>query len=591
MSRLILLLLVGCQGPSEPAPKPQPAAPAPKPAAAKPAPPAPSAKGALALLSERTVIAAGLEGLGELFAMVSSVGPLLGPPPELPFDPRTGWAKAGIDPQAGLALAVDPRLPAPQTAILVKMTDRKAFLGTLESLGFPLELKDPLGRTAIGSLGGRPVLVAEKQGWFVIVPTTDQPDSGRVGLEAFLDGKGLKAQTGAGARAWGLVRKLDTLQMGIPVLDGAAKVIEAASLHFGPKVGGLRIAGPLVRALEPKAKPPKFSAVYPGDDWLLLRFGVAPDATALLKTASKDLGATLAHALTLALGDEPEGLAQAFPGHGMYGLRLRKGQNPEHFVALGVADVKNARATLQRLCLRYLKQTPGAALTERRGGWLLETMWRRVAVELRGDVALIGPPEVLSTLGKGDPRLDEAMALGVFGGVAEIFERVLPAVLGEDHAKGLREVWAPYLVGDRLETMLAFVGDRLELSGGASFANLLGAGMGAATLFAHLKARPLVASGPPEVRAFFLAVDPFGEPLAGAKVSLGGATLVSDAEGRASWRGVPAAGEALALKVEAPAGFDPPKANMGWRFVVRYPNGGPLLKGFRLVFEPQEKSP
>lgn len=155
---------------------------------------------AAALDAEHTVAVVGFEHPDVLArAVVEVVGPDIVTTAQtwLGFDPsrEDAWRALGLDPGAGLAVALDARLRAPDGSprplLLLRATDLDPLLERAREAGRPLALSAP-GEDGVARLDGLPATlwVGRKAGWTAILPDMHTADATRAAFADWLTGPG-----------------------------------------------------------------------------------------------------------------------------------------------------------------------------------------------------------------------------------------------------------------------------------------------------------------------------------------------------------------------------------------------------------------
>lgn len=522
-------------------------------AAAQPAPQAPPAVGGTtpavfaALSAEHTVAVSGFEGLDGLAAQVAKLMAELPEPlkadmqEELPkgfdslvermgFDPRdrAAWATVGLDPAAGVSLAVDLRLrlvnSAPLPVLLARVSDRGKLVAALERLdpAFDLALPETDGVARLTTPDGV-ALLGTRGDFTALMPIEDgvDADAARAAFAGWLkasdpplskaEGLAPALEMPGAARGFGVVLTRALLQVAPEpppkvFADFYTARFPALSLSVGAdlKSGRLRLQGDpaAVKALRqilisPHAAPAldRFAQTA----GLVGGFSINPrelfdGVVALIPPERGDVqGQVLIgkNAVPVVLGVSLDDLGAALSGHGAVmatasGL-MTPGDKPL-VVALGVADEEVMDRILPVALDRLAAQGEGTREPTKFGaieGHILKTGPRPTFVVRAGDALLFGPSRTaidgaIAMGAKPDPaRPRLSFADGAFYGLA-VARGLFDALAADDRLgageelAAVRAFWDAHL-GGSLSIALR-VDDHGIVASGPAAALLLGTG-------------------------------------------------------------------------------------------------------------------
>ena len=418
-----------------------------------------------ALSARDTVGLVSLEGLDDIVrnadAMAAQLpanvkqmaGPLLDPAQRkaaLGFDPATaaGWTGIGLDPQAGLALALDARVHpnegAPTPMLLLRVTDRVALGKWLGArLGKPVNLGAADEGVRDVALGDRKVRAGRLHGWTtLLLDESPQPTDLQLnGFKQVLTGAGpvlgedsafraavAEAPAGTRAVAWGgldgtaallKAQKLPAEQLAI--VDHLGHLFRGLAVYGGPAGGGARLVASadgvhaLRQVLVPARDAPDFAAHVPGKGWAALRIslnlkevfdGAMAFLPASLGQARGAVGAARMF-MPMAVGFGWDDLTKALSGHAVIAVSLSSlnsagslspagdaAKGPVDWRAfLGVEDEKAADALLVQVIAAIRKRglTVQDVTVAAAKGWKLEAAGLQAVLVRHGDLVILAP--------------------------------------------------------------------------------------------------------------------------------------------------------------------------------------------------------
>lgn len=353
-----------------------------------------------------------------------------------PAKPAT-WQQFGIDPQLGVALAIDLRLAAanrdPVPVFLLRVTDRARLLAALNKAGLAVTAGKQVGPVAEWSVNGAALWVGERGPDTAVVPvflSRGDPAALRSGFEQFLhtDAEPLSARPqyaaarrDAGASlafAWADHAALaGYLPTGARQGDAGfyAGLFPYTALWFGAD-GGLRLGATeggrtaLAELAKPRRNPPRCARLLPAKGWAVARSSanlqdgltavgklLPPSVPANVRTA---LGASTAMLALVGFGWTE--ITEAFSGHvcggadiaSLAGLVDGGLKAPDWLLVVGVVDAQKADTLLAKLVgLASGRGGSAASGVQVAGskGWLLQAGPFSVAVVRKDDVLLAGP--------------------------------------------------------------------------------------------------------------------------------------------------------------------------------------------------------
>ncbi|MCB9542211.1 MAG: hypothetical protein H6703_07175, partial [Myxococcales bacterium] len=316
----------------------------------------------------------------------------------LGFDPRSasGWTEAGVDPTAGLALAVDGRLFAPSGApwpvALLRVTDRGKLVAALGKAGLGLTLTLPeTDGVARATWKGGQALVGDKAGWTAILLAPDALDAARPAFAAWLSAPGGLADGPAGAAlrlpagprvfiagfTAPIVTQIPDLGEDAPLAAHFAARFPAAAASLGAdlRTGRVRVladeaaVAALRQIFVPEEPSPDFDR-FVDPSMALTRLSLDlgrlfDGALALLPGNRGDLRGKVViaqNALPVALGVSQADLAAAFTGHLAFATPATALQQaePPLLVFAAIGDAATADRVLPVLIDKLVAQQAGA---------------------------------------------------------------------------------------------------------------------------------------------------------------------------------------------------------------------------------------
>lgn len=492
---------------------------------------------AAVLSAEHTAGFAGIEKVDvvarELMGHAELVAPSVLPPGQtldqlvagaigqIGFDPRVteGWAKVGLDPTAGIAVALDTRLwPAegePAPLVLAKVTDRTKLIETLRARGLQLTvgLPDTKG-VAVVSGGDLTLLVGEKAGWTaaLVLDGSAGVDALRSGFAAWLAAKGDLAEAGSPALAMPgdarvYLASFSKALAGKAAATGDEKLRAMFAFYaerfpaFSMAVtadlvtGSMRVVADeaavkaLRQILVPDVPSPALSRFIDPDHYAIATSldptNLFDGVIALIPPERADTrGQVLIgqNALPVALGVSQDDLAKAFTGHVVTAIDpqgLAAGAKPS-LLMLGVGDQAVADRIVPLLIDKVAQQGGERAPTKfgEHAGHTLTMQGQTVFIVRVGDALLAGPERA---------ALDAAIARS--GGEAQapaldgagFFAFVMPTAAFEAMGANMpdpavaaasQKLWTK-VVGERLEGVMR-IDDQGIVSDGPAAALLVG---------------------------------------------------------------------------------------------------------------------
>lgn len=356
------------------------------------------------------------------------------------FDPTTaeGWQSIGIDPAAGIGVAIDARVvvgPEPVPLVLVRLNDvEKTLAWASARSGQPVTIEGE-GAARRLKVGDQATPIGERAGWTVLLaapPTV--AEKAMAGFQAFLsddgdtlDGAPIFADAFAGAGAprvfwWGGSSAAGSLlaAFGAPeeitsTADFYASMFPSAAAWLGEADNGTRLVATekgqgLVRKLfVPQRRNPKVARYIGGKGWGAVRFSA--NLTTVLDGVGEAIPPAAAQAkaavgmvrmmLPMAAGVNWEDISAGLSGHVVLAgettsmARVAAGGLPDALMLLGVNDEAKADVLIGKLLDRVKAKVPGASVADVEiGGEKGRTVAMgpmKVAVVRVDDVVLVGP--------------------------------------------------------------------------------------------------------------------------------------------------------------------------------------------------------
>ena len=363
----------------------------------------------------------------------------LGGDPSVP----TSWVNWGVDPERGVAVAVDRRLlhkqgtrAEPLPVVLLRVADRGKFQALLGKLGAVIKLGKQVGSTQDIEINGDTAWLGQRGDDLAVLAlprglAEAEQAALRANFEAFLHPSGTKLADQpqfaavvreAGDRlvlAWLDPKQLDAIETDPKIradISFFATLFPGAALWMGDHTG-VRIATSeaghqaLAEVVKPKRNPPKCARMIPKTGWAATRASVnlvdlttgvgkllPPSTPSEARMALP--GATMGLAMIgLSYGD----LTEALSGHSCVGVEMASllamtlggpKANPAWLGALGVVDAAKADALLERAV--GLAQGKGGLLprpvqVKGKKGWQIDAGSLTVVVARVDDVILAGP--------------------------------------------------------------------------------------------------------------------------------------------------------------------------------------------------------
>lgn len=360
-----------------------------------------------------------------------------------PMDPN-GWAEIGLDPTAGVTVAVDARVkegPAPAPMLLLRVTDEAKLLAFIEKQsGQKPTVSGDSGARTLELMGNKSLFGARGDMTALLLVNAENIAAVKPGFEQFLadDAAPLSEDAhfatafsgvrGAWANAYATAAGVQALMAGAIPAEAKAAVDKYAALFpamritigdqgfSGRMVASERGVTTLRKILQPKRRAPDFSKYLPEGGWMALRFSVnlrefQEGITEIVPDQFRDqvsvgLG-TGTVAMGAALGVGMEQIQNSFSGHFAVGVdaasltMLDKGGMPAGVVLVGIEDPNQADEAVKALMEKAKANFPVPVVAKR-----------------DGDVLVVGlPDQVDAAIARKDGKnLSGASAKAALGG-------------------------------------------------------------------------------------------------------------------------------------------------------------------------------
>ncbi len=366
---------------------------------------------------------------------------------KLGFDPTTaqGWQSIGVDPAAGVAVAVDARFmrgKEPIPLILARITDREKLVAALNAKGASFAFADQKGPSEIATSSDERMLWGKRGDMTVVMPLAKGADEAalRAQFDAFLGGSGpalagdeaFRAALKDGAprpRVWTFASSAGVAQLPGLKDEAPADIVSfytqrfrALAFSFGPKAGSFRLLtdGEGAKALRqiavPRRSAPKMSRYFPKEGWAVSRLSINltdlfDGIQALIPPSKGDIKGQILlgkNFLPMAIGASYDDLAAGFTGHVALGMEVPKApaQTPKILVVIGVADKEKADTVVKALLGRAKDGGVESEALEIKGhpGYRITRGSATTTVVRAGDVMLaaLDPATVEAALDRAD---------------------------------------------------------------------------------------------------------------------------------------------------------------------------------------------